>query len=101
MSGEAAVLNLLEKQREENHRQFASLRESNKVVADAVATLTTTMARFEERHHGHNAGMKRMGSQVDDHETRIRKVETNAAKAIGGAMVISFAIPFILKALGV
>lgn len=120
MSGEAPVLELLQQQRNENNRQFAALRKSNQVVAEAVATLTTTIARVEERHHGQDAGMKRIGTQVDDHEgrmrvveantpdssvidgheQRLRKVELNGAKVLGGAIVISFLVPILLKFVG-
>lgn len=120
MSGETAVLNLLQQQQEENNRQFESLRKSNEIVAKAVATLATTMARVEERHVGHDAGMKRLGAQVDDHEARIRVVEatvpdpkvlqdyevrmrnqeTTTSKALGGALVISILIPVLMKLAG-
>lgn len=96
MTGEVAILNLLQQQRSETNQQFASLRESNEVIAKAVATLTTTIARVEERHSGHDVGMKRMGKQLDDHENRMRAVESKSARVAGVAAAISVVMPIIL-----
>lgn len=61
--------------RDEAREQSHELRESISTMAQAVADMTTTIARVEERHASHDDGLRRVGKQVDDQEKRIRVLE--------------------------
>lgn len=69
------ITRVMESNQEETRQQFTQLRESTATMAKAVADLTTTIARVEERHASHDDGLKRIGNRVDDHEKRTRKLE--------------------------
>ena len=69
------ITRVMESNQEETRQQFTQLRESTATMAKAVADLTTTIARVEERHASHDDGLKRIGNRVDDHEKRTSKLE--------------------------
>lgn len=52
-------------------------------MAKSVSELTVVVARSEERHIRQDDGLKRIGKQVDDHEIRIRTVESNGSTQRG------------------
>lgn len=83
------ITRMLENHQEENRQQLSELRESTSEMAKAVSSLTTTIARVEERHASQDDGLKRVGKQVDDHETRIREIENNKQAIKGGWKVVA------------
>lgn len=82
------IIDLMGQHRRENKAEFAELRHANAQVADAVSQMAQAMVRAEERHARHDDGIKRIGRQVDDHETRIRAVEGTSNKVVGGWKVV-------------
>ena len=83
--GEVQVITrMMDSHQKENRAQLSELRESTSEIAKGLSTLATTIAKVEERHARHDDGMKRMGKQVDDHETRIRVLENNKSAIKGG-----------------
>lgn len=77
------LLHALEQQREESREQFSELRNATASMAKSVSELTALVARSEERHLRHDDGMKRMGKQVDDHEIRLRSIESGISASTG------------------
>jgi hypothetical protein len=67
----------LREQRKVSSAQHSELRTAVVDMAKSVSELTVVVARSEERHLRQDDGLKRIGKQVDDHEIRIRTVETN------------------------
>jgi septal ring factor EnvC (AmiA/AmiB activator) len=61
--------------RDEVRSDIKELRDAVVKVADAAAEMGKTMAASEARHMQHEDASKRMGRQLDDHESRIRLLE--------------------------
>ncbi|WP_137169380.1 hypothetical protein [Marinomonas sp. FW-1] len=80
---------LIEAQRKENREQFGELRKATSEMAQSVSRLTALVARVEERHLSHDDGMKRIGKVVDDHESRIRTIESRTNTAFGSWKAIT------------
>lgn len=76
MSDTSVILQALKEHREETRQDLHELRAATVKVADAAAEMGKTMARSEERHAQHEDAVKRMGRQLDDHEQRLREVES-------------------------
>lgn len=70
-----AILQVMKEHRDEMRADMAEQRGAMVRMADALAELGKTMTRSEERHSSHEAGMKRIGGELDDHELRIRVLE--------------------------
>lgn len=75
MSEAEIIIKSLAEHRRETHADLSGLRNAISEMAAAVARLTTTVARVEERHARQDDGIKRLGAHVDDHEVRIRTME--------------------------
>jgi hypothetical protein len=75
---------LIAAQRIENKEQFAEQRRATTELVKSVSELSSILARSEERHLRHDDGVKRIGRVLDDHEDRIRRVESRTSKAFGG-----------------
>tara|TARA_R110001606_G_scaffold71219_1_gene162915 strand:- start:10233 stop:10562 length:330 start_codon:yes stop_codon:yes gene_type:complete len=75
---------LIAAQRIENKEQFAEQRRATTELVKSVSELSSILARSEERHLRHDDGVKRIGRVLDDHEDRIRIVESRSSKAFGG-----------------
>jgi len=71
------ILQALKEHREETRQDLHELRTATAKVADAAADMGKTMARSEERHAQHEDAMKRIGRNLDDHEDRIRALESD------------------------
>jgi len=71
------ILQALKEHREETRQDLHELRTATVKVADAAADMGKTMARSEERHAQHEDAMKRIGRNLDDHEDRIRALESD------------------------
>ena len=71
----SAILTALKEHRQETRDDMHELRGATVRMADALADLGKTMARSEERHSRNEAGMARIGGQLDDHEIRLRGIE--------------------------
>lgn len=108
MASNDPLLHALEQQREESREQFSELRTATAELTKSVSSFGALVARSEERHLRQDDGLKRMGKQLDDHESRIRLVETDSitqkSYAIGGwkvatvvAAVISAAVTIGIK----
>lgn len=63
--------------RDEVRSDIKELRDAVVKVADAAAEMGKTMAASEARHMQHEDASKRMGRQLDDHESRIRAIESD------------------------
>lgn len=70
------ILQALKEHREETRQDLHELRGATVKIADAAADMGKTMARSEERHAQHEDAMKRIGRSLDDHEERIRVLES-------------------------
>lgn len=81
MSDTELILQALKEHREETRQDMHELRQATVKIADAAADMGKTMARSEERHAKHEDAVKRMGRQMDDHETRIRVLENTSPSA--------------------
>ena len=77
MSDTDLILQALKEHREETRQDLHELRQATVKVADAAADMGKTMARSEERHAQHEDAMKRIGRNLDDHEDRIRALESD------------------------
>jgi len=77
MSDTDLILQALKEHREETRQDLHELRTATVKVADAAADMGKTMARSEERHAQHEDAMKRIGRNLDDHEDRIRALESD------------------------
>ncbi|SHG33633.1 hypothetical protein SAMN02745753_03719 [Marinomonas polaris DSM 16579] len=66
----------LREHRKVSSAQHSELRTAVVDMAKSVSELTVVVARSEERHLRQDDGLRRIGKQVDDHELRIRTVET-------------------------
>lgn len=77
MSDTDLILQALKEHREETRQDLHELRAATVKVADAAAEMGKTMARSEARHMQHEDGMKRIGKVLDDHEVRIRSIESD------------------------
>ena len=77
MGSNDPLLHALDQQREESREQFAELRKATAELTKSVSSFGALVARSEERHIRQDDGLKRMGKQLDDHEQRIRNVESN------------------------
>ena len=77
MSDTDLILQALKEHREETRQDLHELRTATAKVADAAADMGKTMARSEERHAQHEDAMKRIGRNLDDHEDRIRALESD------------------------
>lgn len=75
------ILQALKDHREETRQDMHELRQATVKIADAAADMGKTMARSEERHAKHEDAVKRMGRQLDDHEGRIRLIESTSVSA--------------------
>lgn len=79
------ILQALEEHRKELKIDVGDMRNEMRTaitkLADAMADLGKAMARSEERHSKHEAGMSRIGHQIDDHEARVRYLETHRVPA--------------------
>lgn len=71
------ILQALKEHREETRQDLHELRGATVKIADAAADMGKTMARSEERHAKHEDAMKRIGRSLDDHEERIRALESD------------------------
>jgi len=81
LSDTELILQALKEHREETRQDMHELRQATVKIADAAADMGKTMARSEERHAKHEDAVKRMGRQMDDHETRIRVLENTSPSA--------------------
>ena len=77
MGSNDPLLHALDQQREESREQFAELRKATAELTKSVSSFGALVARSEERHIRQDDGLKRMGKQLDDHEQRLRTVESN------------------------
>jgi hypothetical protein len=75
-TGNELLLRELQEQRKVSSAQHSELRTAVIDMAKSVSELTVVVARSEERHIRQDDGLKRMGKQFDDHEARLRVVET-------------------------
>ncbi|QUX96633.1 hypothetical protein C0J08_15030 [Marinomonas sp. CT5] len=75
-TGNELLLRELQEQRKVSSTQHSELRAAVTNMAKSVSELTVVVARSEERHLRQDDGLKRIGKQVDDHESRLRLVET-------------------------
>lgn len=82
MSDTDTILQALKDNREENRRDIHELRQAVVKIADAASEMGKTMARSEERHSNHEGAVKRMSRVIDDHEGRLRIIETDYPKQI-------------------
>ncbi len=73
----------LREHRKVSSAQHSELRTAVVDMAKSVSELTVVVARSEERHLRQDDGLRRIGKQVDDHELRIRTVETNGSTQRG------------------
>lgn len=93
MSETENIMKAFSDHRREMRGDIGELRQATTDMAKAVADLTTTVARVEERHAKHDDGLRRVGRIIDDHEKRIRDLEstswTRGASIIGGWKVLT------------
>lgn len=76
MSDTAEILNALKEHREETRQDMHELRQAVVKIADAASDMGKTMARSEERHVQHEDANRRINRNIEDHETRIRVIES-------------------------
>lgn len=79
MSSNDPLLHALHQQREESREQFTELRAATAELTKSVSSFGALVARSEERHLRQDDGLKRMGKQLDDHELRLRVVESSSS----------------------
>jgi hypothetical protein len=77
MAYEAQVLEVLEQHRKETRDQFQRIEGAMTKLADAMTQQAIITTRMEERHVRQDDAMRRISEQVDDHEKRLRHVETS------------------------
>lgn len=89
MSSEDRMIEAIRDQRVEMKDEFSKVEQGLTRLSEAVFQLTTAMTRSEERHSRTDEALKRIGSQLDDHESRIRKLEHSDSDVEGFKTAIS------------
>ena len=117
MTPEAQVIEVLEQHRKETREQFQRIEGAMTKLADAMTQQALAATRMEERHERHDDAMRRMGKQIDDHEVRLRSVETlsmtnqtirqsswgtiaKVGTAVGGAAAVFFGLASLIMKVG-
>lgn len=72
---DSAVIEALKEQGRETRQRLDTLSGAMTEMAKAVSALTTTIARVEERHEAQGELVRRIGSESNDHEQRLRVLE--------------------------
>lgn len=72
----STILKALHDHREETRQDMHRLHDAVVKIADAASDMGKTMARSEERHVQHEDANRRINRNLEDHETRIRGIES-------------------------